>query len=100
LYAPVRGLGKVWREQTASRVRERLGWATGPEVDAISQSYPIAGLPTPVAGQGGAVQNFQFGLMVYAGPQLKKIYAIYNDRSNLSSQVNSWSVYDDTYNLP
>jgi hypothetical protein len=100
LYAPVRGLGKVWREQTASRVRERLGWATGPEVDAISQAYPIASLPTPVPGQGAAVQNFPRGLMVYAGPQLKKIYAIYNDQTYLSSQVNRWSAYDDTYQEP
>ncbi len=29
LYQPVRGFGKVWREQSA--VRERLGWALAPE---------------------------------------------------------------------
>ena len=28
LFEPQRGFGKVWREGTGARVRERLGWAT------------------------------------------------------------------------
>src|SRR5919108_449351 len=31
LYEPERGFGKVWREGTGAKVRERLGWATEPE---------------------------------------------------------------------
>jgi hypothetical protein len=35
LYQPVRGFGKVWREQAG--VREILGWATSPELGFTSQ---------------------------------------------------------------
>src|SRR5205085_10265662 len=31
LYEPQKAFGKVWREGTGARVRERLGWATAPE---------------------------------------------------------------------
>ena len=34
LVEPVRGFGKVWREGTGARVRERLGWATATEKGA------------------------------------------------------------------
>jgi hypothetical protein len=78
--APVRGFGKVWREGTGARVRERLGWATGPEI----------GSPE------GAILNFQRGTMVYAGPQLKKIYVLYGTQPN-AYEITRWSVFDDTY---
>jgi hypothetical protein len=100
LYAPLRGLGKVWREETASKVRERLGWATAPESVAMSEQFPIQGLPAPTPGQGGAVLGFDRGVMVYAGPVLKKIYVFYSKEGFDFSRVNVWSVYDDTYSEP
>ncbi len=89
LYVPLRGFGKVWREGTGARVRERLGFATAPET--------VAALGGQGAG-GGAQQYFQRGQMIYAGPVLKKVYVIYNDRDQYSyDNYNHWSVFDDTY---
>jgi hypothetical protein len=107
LYTPIRGFGKVWREGTGARVRERLGWATAPAVTAIAPDpyvpYPVASVtpsgptPTPVlAGQGGAVQFFSQGMMMYTGPVLKKIYVLYS-ALGYGSLVDRWAVYDDTY---
>lgn len=42
LFQPVRGFGKVWRENET--VRERLGWALGPE-QAFSGVYQSSSLP-------------------------------------------------------
>jgi hypothetical protein len=81
MFAPVRGFGKVWREGTGARVRERLGWATARETGS----------------QEGAVLNFEKGMMVYAGPQLKKIYVLYNSQGFGAYEVDRWGVYDDTY---
>lgn len=100
LYAPVRGLGKVWREQTAAQIRERLGWATAPETTAIAEQFPIEGRPKPIPGQGGAALAFTNGLMVYSGPALKKIYVLYSSFGFTPSHVDRWSVYDDTYSEP
>jgi hypothetical protein len=47
LYQPVRGFGKVWREQAG--VREMLGWATSPELGFTSQ------LQRPVSEAGEQV---------------------------------------------
>ena len=53
-YVPIMGFGKVWREGTSasSTIRERLGWATAPEI-SISQ---------------GAVLGFWRGAMVSTSP--------------------------------
>jgi hypothetical protein len=40
LFAPKAGLGKVWREGTGARVRERLGWATTPATKAVAPAPP------------------------------------------------------------
>ena len=81
LFAPARGFGKVWREGTGARVRERLGWATAREV----------GSPE------GATLIFQKGQMVYAGPQVKKIFVLYNEQGFGAYELTRWAVYDDTY---
>jgi len=59
LYEPVRGFGKVWREGTGARVRERLGWATAPE-----------------KGGDGAYQRFDHGEM-YWSSTIDKIWVLY-----------------------
>jgi hypothetical protein len=111
LYAPVRGFGKVWREGTGARVRERLGWATAPETVAVAPlpymppPYPTVGptgpTPTPVPpGNGGAFQRFDRGMMVYAGPVLKKIYILYNEFGYGYYDISRWAVFDDTYSDP
>jgi hypothetical protein len=113
LYAPKRGFGKLWREGTGAKVRERLGWATAPETLAQAPSPPIPGAlptvtplpnstatPTPVPGTGGAAQEFDRGYMVYAGPVLRKIYVLYNGTTYNSFTLNRWLVYDDTYREP
>jgi hypothetical protein len=109
LYAPIRGFGKVWREGTGARVRERLGWATAPETVATAPAPPapvptVAPLPTPTAvpaGEGGgATQVFERGIMVYAGPKLKKIYTLYNDSGYGFYDITRWAVYDDNYSEP
>jgi hypothetical protein len=108
--APVRGFGKVWREGTGARVRERLGWATAPETVAVANFPPFPG-PVPTAapdpsatpippGQGGAVQEFQRGMMVYTGPVNKKIYVFYSDQGYGAYDITRWSVYDDTFEGP
>jgi len=108
LYVPVRGFGKVWREGTGARVRERLGWATAPETVAVGRIPPIPGPvptvappgPTPTLvpeGQGGAVQRFDKGMMVYAGPVLKKIYVLYSENGYGPYDIDHWVAYDDTF---
>jgi hypothetical protein len=111
LYVPVHGFGKVWREGTGARVRERLGYATAPETVAVAQLpqvpgpvptvAPVGPTATPVpAGQGGAVQSFDKGLMVYAGPVLKKIYVLHSSNGYGPYGINQWAVYDDTFTGP
>jgi hypothetical protein len=109
LFTPVRGFGKVWREGTGARVRERLGWATAPETVAVAQlpqipgPYPTVAPPvgTPIPpGQGGATQRIERGLMVYAGPVLKKIYILYNEQGYGYYDINHWAVFDDTFTEP
>ncbi|MDQ6694935.1 MAG: hypothetical protein M3014_11045 [Chloroflexota bacterium] len=88
LYEPVRGFGKVWREGTGARVRERLGWATAPE-----------------AGASGTYQRFDRGEM-YSSGTVKKIwvfYALLNPSSDptpvpgVSLSPKRYEVYDDTF---
>lgn len=80
LLQPTGGFGKVWREGTAAGVRERLGWAVGPEM----------------AG-AGAVESFQRGMMVFT-PAPREIFllaASTNDRPPQVLQV--WRAYADTF---
>ena len=111
LYTPLRGFGKVWREGTGARVRERLGWATAPETVAVSPlpnvpnpyptTRPVGPTPTPIPhGNGGAFQRYDRGMMIYAGPVLKKIYVLYNEFGYGYYDINHWAVFDDTFSEP
>jgi hypothetical protein len=77
LQAPVRGFGKVWREQR--NVRNRLGWATNPEVVA----------------NDGAFMYHQHGIPVYAGAPLNKIYVLYVSKDGVASlfDIKRWEMY-------
>ncbi|HYP21487.1 MAG TPA: hypothetical protein VEY08_15550 [Chloroflexia bacterium] len=120
LYAPKRGFGKVWREGTGARVRERLGWATAPETVAVapqsgyppgpapSMTPPTPPAPTATATPlppgflpgGGAAQEFERGLMVYAGPNAKKIFVLHaNDPYSSPGPFGAthWLVFEDTF---
>lgn len=79
-FVPVMGFGKVWREGTVARVRERLGWATAPDI-SISQ---------------GAVLYFPRGAMVSTSPTLKKIYVL-SRRNYEAPDISHWVMFDDTY---
>jgi hypothetical protein len=57
-YQPVRGFGKVWREEPG--VRDRLGWATDTE-----------------RGFSAAVQSFEHGLMIWSNA--KGVYVLYHN---------------------
>ena len=48
----------------------------------------------------GAVQEFNRGMMIYAGPVLKKIFVFFSDNGYGSYDVNRWAVYDDTFSEP
>ena len=109
LYTPARGFGKVWREGTGARVRERLGWATEPGTIAIAPPSPPGPVPTAVpdstatpvpAGKGGAIEMFEHGMMIYAGPELKKIYVLYNNSGYDNYNITRWAVYFDYYTEP
>ncbi|MEO5952028.1 MAG: hypothetical protein ABIQ44_06095, partial [Chloroflexia bacterium] len=82
-YVPIGGFGKVWREGTSAGIRERLGWATAPEI-SISQ---------------GAVLGFGRGVMVSTSPSLKKIYVL--SRRSVGNtpdfSFSHWVMFDDTY---
>jgi len=88
LIEPVRGFGKVWREGTGAKVRERLGWATAPE-----------------KGGDGAYQRFQRGEM-YWSSTIDKIWVLYGRVSDTQNpgptpvpgaQPYRYELYDDTY---
>jgi hypothetical protein len=87
-YEPVRGFGKVWREGTGARVRERLGWATAPE-----------------KGAPGAYQQFQRGEMYWTGA-VNMIYVLFGTSGPYPGPVPTpgpggqpfrYEVYSDTY---
>ncbi len=64
-YAPVRGFGKVWRDNPA--VSDALGWGEGPE-----------------AGLTGVYQRFANGTMLYAfaaNGHGRQIYVLYDNRA-------------------
>jgi hypothetical protein len=109
LYVPQRGFGKVWREGTGARVRERLGWATAPETVATAPARPnpvptgVASpspAPPPVGAGGGAIQEFNAGMMVWGGPVLKKIFVLYNDNGYGAYELTKWLAFDDTFQEP
>ncbi|MEA2574933.1 MAG: hypothetical protein QOH93_2231 [Chloroflexia bacterium] len=119
-YAPKKGFGKVWREGTGARVRERLGWATAPETVAVSNQQPQypgpipsmtptlapnptatpTALPPGFIPGGGAVQEFERGLMLYAGPNVKRIFVLYvADPYTYPGPYGAdhWLVFEDTF---
>lgn len=88
LYEPVRGFGKVWREGTGAKVRERLGWATAQE-----------------KGGEGAYQRFQHGEMYWSG-SIDKIWVLYGTVNEYQypaptpttgAQPYKYEMYDDKY---
>jgi hypothetical protein len=87
LYEPQKGFGKVWREGTGARVRERLGWATQPQKDGA-----------------GAYQRFERGEMFWTGAA-NKIFVLYGTVENYpypptpgpGSSPLRYDVYDDTF---
>lgn len=89
LYEPERGFGKVWREGTGARVRERLGWATQPE-----------------KGGPGAYQRFERGEMYWSGAA-NKIWALFGTLTGsppypvptvtAGSNPFRYEVYDDIF---
>jgi hypothetical protein len=88
LFEPQRGFGKVWREGTGARVRERLGWAKAPE-----------------KGGNGAYQRFQQGEM-YWSSTIDKIWVLYGTVSGAQypaptpvsgAQPYRYELYNDTY---
>lgn len=59
-FQPVRGFGKLWREQLGG-VESELGWAT-------AQEY----------GYDTAIQEFNYGLLLWSGEE-HMLYVLYND---------------------
>jgi hypothetical protein len=85
-YEPARGFGKVWREGTGARVRERLGWATEPE-----------------RGGNGAYQRLQKGEM-YWSSAVDKIWVLYGTVQEYpmptpgpGTRQYRYEVFNDTY---
>jgi hypothetical protein len=83
-YAPGDHFGKVYWEGTGARVKERLGYATGPQV-----SSP------------GAFQQFWNGRMFWTGT-LKRIFVLYDywqyDKNGQNGvQVGAWTSFEDTF---
>ena len=83
-YAPGDHFGKVYWEGTGARVKERLGYATGPQV-----SSP------------GAFQQFWNGRMFWTGT-LKRIFVLYDywqyDKNGQNGvQVRAWTSFEDTF---
>ncbi len=73
LLEPIRGFGKVWREQ--SGVSDKLGWATAHEV-----------------GGGGARQGFQAATMFHIGAN-DQVYALFYDGGNINNPTGHWQQY-------
>ena len=85
-FEPVRGFGKVWREGTGARVRERLGWAVEPE-----------------RGGNGAYQRLQKGEMYWSGA-VDKIWVLYGTVQEYpmptpapGTRQYRYEVFNDTY---
>jgi hypothetical protein len=84
LYAPGDHFSKAYWEGTGARVKERLGYAIGPQV-----SSP------------GAFQQFWNGRMFWTGT-LKRIFVLYDywqyDKNGQNGvQVRAWTSFEDTF---
>ena len=80
LLQPSAGFGKVWREGTGVRVRDRLGWATAPE-----------------SAGAGAIESFQRGAMVYT-PDPREVFVLAATTADRPAQVlQVWRAYADTF---
>ena len=80
LQQPVRGFGKVWREGTAARVRDRLGWATAAE-----------------SGGQGATEYFDRGALLWT-PGPHQIFLLATTTADRPQQVlQVWRGYADTF---
>jgi hypothetical protein len=77
LYEPKRGFGKLWRESSALRLQERLGWATEPNEQNAE----------------GAVQDFNGGTMHWTNID-KQIFPLFR---YFQGQILAWEVYPDTW---
>ena len=78
LFAPVRDFGKVWRDGTDLRIRERLGWAK--EADK---------------GAAGAWQPYQHGQMIWM-PEPKQIFVI-GQQGPAGGGPDAWRLYPDLF---
>lgn len=78
LLEPQYGFGKVWREGTGVRTRDRLGWAVSPQ-----------------AAETGAWQAFQRGVMVWT-PDPKQIYVL-AERTPHGDLIETWRLYPDLF---
>lgn len=74
LQEPIRGFGKVWRDQPG--VRDKLGWATAHEV-----------------GGGGARQGFQNATMFYIGAN-DQVYALFYTNGDVHQPNGRWQQYN------
>jgi hypothetical protein len=80
LLQPTAGFGKVWREGTGAAVRDRLGWATGPE-----------------SAGGGAIESFQRGHMLWT-PDPREVFVLAAQTTDRPPQVlQTWRAYVDTF---
>lgn len=78
LVAPVRDFGKVWRDGTDLKIRQRLGWAEEPEKGAV-----------------GAWQPYQQGLMIWT-PEPKQIFVV-GQQGPTGGGPNAWRLYPDLF---
>ena len=74
--------GKAYWEGTGARVKERLGYPTGPAIDSP-----------------GAFQQFYNGRMFWAGTidKIFVIYDYYDYTNNQTIHITGWELYDDTF---
>ena len=80
LQQPVRGFGKVWREGTGARVRDRLGWAIAAEA----------------AGRG-ATEYFDRGTLLWT-PVPRQVFLLAATTADRPQQVlQVWRGYADTF---
>jgi protein-export membrane protein SecD len=77
-YQPVRGFGKLWRENQT--VRDELGWGTTPEFgyDSEYRYYP-----------GGSVQNGQY----VAGPGYHVLFTLDGEAIRFNEADMTWELY-------
>jgi hypothetical protein len=74
--------GKAYWEGTGARVKERLGYPTGPAIDS-----------------SGAFQQFYNGRMFWAGAidKIFVIYDYYDYTNNQTLHITGWEIYNDTF---